>query len=72
MAPTLGWKPLFKLLSYDLEELLLPEAKKRGNKSPVQRDVVRLMAHVETDQNRDQIQHVYLRGAAALRQDIAQ
>jgi chorismate mutase len=34
--------------------------------------VVRLMAHVETDQNRDQIQHVYLRGAAALRQDIAQ
>jgi chorismate mutase len=34
--------------------------------------VVRLMAHVETDRARDQIQHVYLRGAAALRQDIAQ
>jgi len=34
--------------------------------------VVRLMAHVETDRARDQIQHVYLRGAVALRQDIAQ
>jgi chorismate mutase len=34
--------------------------------------VVRLMAHLETDRTRDQIQHVYLRGAAALRQDIAQ
>ncbi len=29
--------------------------------------VVRLMAHVETDLPRAQIQHVYLRGAAALR-----
>ena len=34
--------------------------------------VVRLMAHVETDRTRAQIQHVYLRGAAALRLDIAQ
>ena len=34
--------------------------------------VVRLMAHVETDRGREQIQHVYLRGAIALRQDIAQ
>ncbi len=34
--------------------------------------VVRLMAHVETDRARAQIQHVYLRGAIALRQDIAQ
>ncbi|MFI6484638.1 chorismate mutase [Nonomuraea sp. NPDC050663] len=34
--------------------------------------VVRLMAHIETDRPRDQIQHVYLRGAVALRQDIAQ
>jgi chorismate mutase len=34
--------------------------------------VVRLMAHVETNRTRDQIQHVYLRGAVALRQDIAQ
>ena len=34
--------------------------------------VVRLMAHVETDRSRSEIQHVYLRGAAALRQDIAQ
>ena len=34
--------------------------------------VVRLMAHVETDLTRGQIQHVYLRGAVALRQDIAQ
>jgi chorismate mutase len=34
--------------------------------------VVRLMAHVETQLTRGQIQHVYLRGAAALRLDIAQ
>ena len=34
--------------------------------------VVRLMAHVETDLARERVQHVYLRGAAALRQDIAQ
>ena len=34
--------------------------------------VVRLMMHVETDRPRREIQHVYLRGAAALRLDIAQ
>ena len=34
--------------------------------------VVRLMAHVETDRPRSAIQHVYLRGASALRLDIAQ
>ncbi|OPG11509.1 chorismate mutase [Microbispora sp. GKU 823] len=34
--------------------------------------VVRLMAHVQTDRPRQEIQHVYLRGAAALRVDIAQ
>lgn len=34
--------------------------------------VVRLMAHVETDQARRDIQHVYLRGAEVLRQDLAQ
>lgn len=34
--------------------------------------VVRLMMHVETDLDRADIQHVYLRGAAALRLDIAQ
>jgi chorismate mutase len=34
--------------------------------------IVRLMAHVETDQPRSDIQHVYLRGAVALRLDIAQ
>lgn len=34
--------------------------------------VVRLMAHVETDRPRSQIQHVYLRGASGLRLDIAQ
>jgi len=33
---------------------------------------VRLMAHVQTDLPRSAIQHVYLRGAAALRLDIAQ
>jgi chorismate mutase len=34
--------------------------------------VVRLMAHVETDLPRSEVQHVYLRGAQALRLDIAQ
>ena len=34
--------------------------------------VVRLMMHVETPAPRSAIQHVYLRGAAALRLDIAQ
>ncbi|MEV4892377.1 chorismate mutase [Nonomuraea sp. NPDC050547] len=34
--------------------------------------VVRLMAHVETDRPRGEISHVYLRGAVALREDIAQ
>jgi len=34
--------------------------------------VVRLMAHVDTDRTRAQVHHVYLRGAAALRLDIAQ
>jgi chorismate mutase len=34
--------------------------------------VVRLLMHVETELARSQVQHVYLRGAAALRLDIAQ
>jgi chorismate mutase len=34
--------------------------------------VVRLLMHVETDLARSAVQHVYLRGASALRVDIAQ
>ena len=34
--------------------------------------VIRLMAHVNTTLPRDQITHVYLRGATALRRDLAQ
>jgi chorismate mutase len=34
--------------------------------------VVRLMMHIETEKSRAEIHHVYLRGAAALRLDIAQ
>lgn len=34
--------------------------------------VIRLMAHVNTVLTRDQITHVYLRGATALRRDLAQ
>jgi chorismate mutase len=34
--------------------------------------VVRLMMHVETGKPRSEIRHVYLRGAKALRLDIAQ
>jgi chorismate mutase len=33
--------------------------------------VIRLMAHVETDLRRDEITHVYLHGAAALRRDLS-
>jgi chorismate mutase len=33
--------------------------------------VVRLLAHVETDLPRAEIRHVYLRGAASLRPDLA-
>lgn len=32
--------------------------------------VLRLLAHVETDRPRQDIRHVYLRGAAALRTDL--
>jgi chorismate mutase len=34
--------------------------------------VVRLLMHVETDKPRPALEHVYLRGAVALRLDIAQ
>lgn len=34
--------------------------------------VLRLLAHVETHRPRDQLRHVYLRGAAALRTDLPQ
>jgi chorismate mutase len=34
--------------------------------------VVRLLMHVDTDRSRPEIHHVYLRGATALRLDIAQ
>ena len=34
--------------------------------------VVRLMMHVNTERPRSDVQHVYLRGAVALRLDIAQ
>ena len=32
--------------------------------------VVRLLAHVETERRREDVRHVYLRGAAALRTDL--
>jgi chorismate mutase len=31
---------------------------------------LRLLAHVETDRRRDELRHVYLRGAATLRSDL--
>ena len=34
--------------------------------------VIRILIMVESDKDRSEIQHVYLRGAKALRQDIAQ
>jgi chorismate mutase len=34
--------------------------------------VIRVMLHIESDVPRNEIRHVYLRGAAALRRDLAQ
>ena len=34
--------------------------------------VVRVLMHVDVDRDRSQIQHVYLRGAEVLRQDLVQ
>jgi chorismate mutase len=34
--------------------------------------VVRLLMHIETAKPRSELEHVYLRGAVALRLDIAQ
>ena len=34
--------------------------------------VIRVMVHIESDRPRGEIRHVYLRGAAALRRDLAQ
>jgi len=34
--------------------------------------VIRVMVHAEIDTPRSEIQHIYLRGATALRQDLAQ
>jgi len=34
--------------------------------------VIRVMVHVHSDLRRDQVKHVYLRGAVALRKDLAQ
>ena len=34
--------------------------------------VIRVMLHVETDRSKAEVRHVYLRGAAALRRDLAQ
>ena len=34
--------------------------------------VIRVMLHVESDRKRDEIAHIYLNGAQALRRDIAQ
>ena len=34
--------------------------------------VIRILAHAETERSKTDVQHVYLRGAVALRKDIAQ
>lgn len=34
--------------------------------------VIRILVHADIDKSRTEIQHVYLRGATALRQDLAQ
>jgi chorismate mutase len=42
------------------------------NVSGAMQRVIRLMMHVETKKSRSEIVHVYLRGAQALRTDLAQ
>jgi len=34
--------------------------------------IIRVMLHCETDANSDEIKHIYLKGATALRRDLAQ
>ena len=36
------------------------------------KNVVRILMHINTNANRDEIKHIYLRGAEILRQDLAQ
>jgi chorismate mutase len=42
-------------------EIAVPNAMQR---------VIRLLAHIQTDRSRSDVQHVYLRGAAGLRPDL--
>jgi len=42
------------------------------NVSGAMQKVIRLMMHVETEKSRGEINHIYLRGAQALRTDLAQ
>ena len=34
--------------------------------------VIRVMCHVESEKSKEEIKHIYLRGASALRRDLAQ
>jgi hypothetical protein len=34
--------------------------------------IIRVLMHVESDKNKDEISHIYLHGATALRKDLAQ
>ncbi len=55
--------------AYGLHEVPLLSAVEVDVPGAPQR-VVRIMAHVESDAPRDQIKHVFLRGAKALRPDL--
>lgn len=57
--------------AFGLEEVPLMCAQEIDVTGAPQR-VIRILAHVNTERNRHDIVHVYLRGAEVLRQDIAQ
>jgi chorismate mutase len=59
-ARSLGFKDVPLLCAQEID---VPGAMSR---------VIRVMVHAELDQPRSGVQHVYLRGAEALRKDIAQ
>lgn len=59
-ARTLGLEDVPLMCAQEIDVLGAPER------------VIRILAHVNTDLSRRDIQHVYLRGAEILRQDIAQ
>ena len=56
--------------------ILLPAAGGHGNDTAVQNAIqplcIRLMLHVDTERTKAELRHVFLRGATALRPELAE